>query len=195
LIDRNPKSNQMQIQNSDGLEKIMAASGHLLVTGGPGSGKTTASILKAAQIAEHDLHPGQRVLFLSFARATVSRVIEAIEYEHKIPPEQKRRIDVETYHSFFWRILKTHGYLLGLPRRLAVLTPPNEAVILSAIRREYAAESALSLHSARDVSASISLLALLARSFTVVPVSVSSLQLCIQPLSSTSSRTLTLNNG
>ena len=134
----------MQIQNSDELEKIMAASGHLLVTGGPGSGKTTVSILKAAQIAEHDLHPGQKVLFLSFARATVSRVIEAIEYEHKIPSEQKRRIDVETYHSFFWRILKTHGYLLGLPRRLAVLTPPNEAVILSSIRREYAADSSLS---------------------------------------------------
>lgn len=133
----------MQIQRSDELEKIMAARGHVLVTGGPGSGKTTASILKAAQIAEHDLHPGQRVLFLSFARATVSRVIEAIEYEHELPLAQKQRIDVETYHSFFWRILKTHGYLLGLARRLAVLTPASEAVILSGIRREYAADSAL----------------------------------------------------
>ena len=58
--------------------EIMDAAGHLLVTGGPGSGKTTVAILKAAQFAEFDLQPGQKILFLSFARATVSRVVEAI---------------------------------------------------------------------------------------------------------------------
>ncbi|MDM7000518.1 UvrD-helicase domain-containing protein, partial [Klebsiella michiganensis] len=121
--------------------EIMAAEGHLLVTGGPGSGKTTVSILQAAQIAEQRLRPGQKVLFLSFARATVSRVVEAIEYEQQIPREQKRRIDVETYHSFFWRILKAHGYLVGLPRRIDILTPPTEAIALSDIRSGYAAAS------------------------------------------------------
>lgn len=123
--------------------EIMAAEGHLLVRGGPGSGKTTVSILKAAQIAEQYLRPGQKVLFLSFARATVSRVVEAIEYEQQIPSEQKRRVDVETYHSFFWRILKAHGYLVGLPRRIDILTPPTEAIALSDIRRGYAAASKL----------------------------------------------------
>jgi DNA helicase II / ATP-dependent DNA helicase PcrA len=123
---------------------ILAAKGHLLVTGGPGSGKTTVSIVKAAQIAERDLRPGQKILFLSFARATVSRVIEAIEYEQQIPREQKKRIEVDTYHRFFWRILKAHGYLTGLPRRLAILTPPAEAIALSAIRSEFRAEGRLS---------------------------------------------------
>lgn len=123
--------------------EIMAANGHLLVTGGPGSGKTTVAILKAAKIAERDLRPGQKILFLSFARATVSRVVEAIGYEQQIPREQKCRIDVETYHSFFWRILKAHGYLVGLPRRIGILTPPGEAIALSAIRSGYAAASKL----------------------------------------------------
>jgi DNA helicase-2/ATP-dependent DNA helicase PcrA len=61
--------------------EIMGADGHLFVTGGPGSGKTTISILKAAKCAECELRPGQKILFLSFARATVSRIIETIEYE------------------------------------------------------------------------------------------------------------------
>ena len=116
---------------------IMQANGHLLITGGPGSGKTTISILKAAQIAEQHLQPGQKIIFLSFARATVSRVMEAIEYEQKIPPALKQLIVVSTYHTFFWRILKTHGYLIGLPRRLNFLAPPEEAVALSKIRSNF----------------------------------------------------------
>lgn len=118
---------------------VMKATGPLLVMGGPGSGKTTISILKAAQIAEHDLRPGQKILFLSFARATVSRVLEAINYEHDIASAYKQRIDVETYHSFFWRILKAHGYLIGLPRRLHVLTPPDEAIALAEVRSKFPA--------------------------------------------------------
>ena len=133
----------MRMQLTEKQLEIMAAKGHLLVTGGAGSGKTTVAILKAAQIADHALRPGQRILFLSFARATVSRIIDAIEHEQKLPREQKRRIDVETYHSFFWRILKAHGYLVGLPRRLDILTPPGEAIALSDIRSGYAAASKL----------------------------------------------------
>ena len=127
---------------SDEQEKVIAARGHLLVVGGPGSGKTTVSILKAKQIAEK-LRPGQKIFFLSFARATVSRVIEAIEQHCGMTKQIKEKIEVDTYHSFFWKTIKTHGYLAGLPRRVSILTPPAEAVALSGIRNEYKADDKL----------------------------------------------------
>lgn len=43
-------------------KEVLETSGHLLVTGGPGSGKTTISILKAANVAVA-ARPGQEVLF------------------------------------------------------------------------------------------------------------------------------------
>jgi len=126
---------------SDGQKDVLAQAGNQLVIGGPGSGKTTISILKAAQVASTMLVPEQRILFLSFARATVSRVLEAIDDERGVSKAEKRVIEVDTYHSFFWRILKAHGYLVGLPRVLSILTPPAEAIALSAIRNDYPAAS------------------------------------------------------
>jgi DNA helicase-2/ATP-dependent DNA helicase PcrA len=128
---------------TDQQKAILAASGHLLITGGPGAGKTTIAILKGGRIAAEELRSGQDVLFLSFARATVSRVIEAKEAEGDLPEVVKKRIEVDTYHAFFWRIIKTHGYLIGLPRRLSLLTPPNESIALSAIRSKYAKDKKL----------------------------------------------------
>ena len=124
-------------------EAVFTTTGHQLVTGGPGSGKTTVAILKAVKIARENLRPQQHILFLSFARASVSRVLEAIDEEKAITSDDKRRVEVDTYHSFFWRILKSHGYLVGLPRRLTILTPPGEAIALSAIRREYGSDAKL----------------------------------------------------
>ena len=123
------------IELTDTQKAIMGADGHMLVRGGPGSGKTTISILKAGSIVDC-LPAGRRVLFLSFARATVSRVVEAIDESGHLSDEAKQRLDVDTYHAFFWRLIRSHGYLLGMPRRLRVLATPGEAVALASIRHQ-----------------------------------------------------------
>jgi ATP-dependent exoDNAse (exonuclease V) beta subunit len=44
---------------------------------------------------------------------------------------------VDTDHSFFWRILKAHGYLVGLPRTMTILTPQGASIALADIRADY----------------------------------------------------------
>lgn len=122
------------IELSEKKKQIIKKDGHLLIIGGPGSGKTFISILKASYIVKNCITTTQKVLFLSFARPTVSRVIQAIQENVNVTEEISKSILVDTYHSFFWKVIKTHGYLLGLPRKLSILTPSMEAVMLSAIR-------------------------------------------------------------
>jgi DNA helicase-2/ATP-dependent DNA helicase PcrA len=80
--------------------------------GGPGSGKTTFALFKSKQLIESGLiQSGQKVLFLSFARSTISRVEE--QAGNLVDSKIKKSIEINTYHGFIWNVLKKHGYLLS----------------------------------------------------------------------------------
>jgi DNA helicase II / ATP-dependent DNA helicase PcrA len=105
---------------------LLQAGGNLLVLGGPGSGKTTIALLKAnREIEATYLASGQKVIFLSFARSTVTRVAEqAGTLLHK---GVSRHLEINTYHGFIWKLLRSHGYLLHRGGRIGLLTPPQAA--------------------------------------------------------------------
>jgi DNA helicase-2/ATP-dependent DNA helicase PcrA len=115
-------------------QQVLDATGHTLVTGGPGSGKTTIAILKALDRIEAGLESGQSVLFLSFSRAAVARVVEASKQQ--IPKASQKLLQIQTFHSFFWEILRAHGYLLGTPKRLTLLAPHDEKALSNGINRD-----------------------------------------------------------
>lgn len=115
-------------------ESVLDAAGPVLVTGGPGSGKTTIALAKAQRVIAVGLPPGETVLFLSFSRAAVARVVEASKAQ--LPKALQSKLSIQTFHSFFWEILKGYGYLLGAPRRLRLLLPHDEA----AMRHQFESE-------------------------------------------------------
>jgi DNA helicase-2/ATP-dependent DNA helicase PcrA len=113
---------------------LLRAGGYLLVVGGPGSGKTTIALLKGAtEIANGALAPEQKILFLSFARATVARIIQ--ESRVRVPREARSKIEINTYHGFAWEFIRGHGYLLTGHRVLQLLPPPEAAGKLAGIAK------------------------------------------------------------
>ena len=127
----------MSFELNESQSQFLEEEGHILVTGGAGSGKTTVAILKGASLSHKVKFDSQKILFLSFARPTIARVQEAIQKNSAITKFERSAIVVDTYHSFFWRLLSSHGYLLGLPRSLEVLEGYNEAEILLELREKY----------------------------------------------------------
>ncbi|MGH9462404.1 MAG: UvrD-helicase domain-containing protein [Vicinamibacteria bacterium] len=81
----------------------------MLVSGGPGSGKTTIALLKAKQRCA-TLERGQEVLFLSFSRAAVRQILAGGSSIFSI--KERKLVQVETYHRFCLDCLETHGRLL-----------------------------------------------------------------------------------
>lgn len=112
---------------------VLEATGHGLVLGGPGSGKTTLALLKAVKRIDEGLRPGEGVLFLSFSRAAVARIADAIK--DKVPSGKRSGLAMQTFHSFFWGILQTHAHLLHAPKQLSIVLPHDERAMRNGIER------------------------------------------------------------
>lgn len=114
----------MEIQLSETAQGALDHDCPVLVLGGPGSGKTTLSLLKARAMLSF-LQPGQEILFLSFSRAAVRQV--EIRCRSILLSEERRQITMRTYHAFAMDIVRVHGRLLT-GRAPRIVYPGDESL-------------------------------------------------------------------
>lgn len=131
--------------NPTQLEVIESTDPVLLVLGGAGTGKTTT----AAAAARHHLEAGgqtaaptrftsqhadapRRVLFLSFSRASVARIIER---SGPLLGSSAGQVEVTTFHALAWSVIRRFGSLIDRPdpylmtEAQAKLFAPDERVL------------------------------------------------------------------
>ena len=114
-----------QIQLDRRRRAILDCDGHIVIEGGPGCGKTTIALLKAAKCAA-ELEAEQRILFLSFSRAAVRQVTERMR--STLSRDHRSQLEVRTFHAFFLDLIRSHGRLLtGGQARF--ITPEREAIV------------------------------------------------------------------
>lgn len=112
--------------------RLLSTEGHILALGGPGSGKTFIALLKAErEIKSGMLLPGQHILFFSFARATITRIAQ--QANRLVSGTERKLLEIDTYHGFAWKLIRSHGYLLNANKIIKLLPPPDAAVRLAEI--------------------------------------------------------------
>ncbi len=62
------------------------------------------------------------------------RILDAAKLE--TTRAERELLSIQTFHSFFWSILKVHAYLLGAPAKLSILLPQDEKALSGGINDE-----------------------------------------------------------
>tara|TARA_R110002167_G_scaffold366379_1_gene595605 strand:+ start:4198 stop:5901 length:1704 start_codon:yes stop_codon:yes gene_type:complete len=118
----------MGFKLDDKRKSVLEEQKDILILGGPGSGKTTISLLKAFTFMEKTtINRGQQVLFLSFSRNAKSRILESAEKFEQYK-QLHSGLNVQTFHGFFLEIVKCYGYLIGAKKKISIVPPHDEAV-------------------------------------------------------------------
>ena len=99
--------------------------GALLVTAGPGSGKTRVLTQRIINILEHNKG---NVLALTFSNKAAQEISDRIK--ENITTEEYLRVNVGTIHSFCLEIITNKGKQIGLPSGLSIIESTSDKLDL-----------------------------------------------------------------
>lgn len=106
-------------------EIVNYTDGSLLVTAGPGSGKTRVLTYRIDNILKTKKG---RVLALTFSNKAAEEITERIT--GSFTDEEAKRVKIETIHSFCLDIVMNKGNLIGLPPNLSIVEDQKDKIQL-----------------------------------------------------------------
>ncbi|PPF28183.1 MULTISPECIES: UvrD-helicase domain-containing protein [unclassified Rathayibacter] len=134
-------------QNPEQAQIVETEAELTVVLGGAGVGKTTSALAAAAAHLDRvqDAKPHERVLFLSFSRASVGRIASRTS---EVLGKSADRVDVMTFHSLAFSIVRRFGSMIGRGD-VVLVSPAREKLGLAGNEIGYGSLLPLALEIAR----------------------------------------------
>lgn len=96
----------------------------LLIVAGPGSGKTTVLTRRIAHFINENLVQPENCLAITFTRRATAEMRERLE---KLLPQKADLINIHTFHSMCFSVLKENAEKAGLKTDFKVISEPEKA--------------------------------------------------------------------
>ena len=115
---------------------VLSPPGPLLVLAGAGSGKTRALTHRVAYFLRHGVAP-ERILLVTFTNQAARSLLARLAALHPLAARGRMSGDNDndlwagTFHHLALRVLRQHGYRVGLPDRFVVLDRAESADLLA----------------------------------------------------------------
>jgi DNA helicase II / ATP-dependent DNA helicase PcrA len=120
--------------NGEQRDAVLYRDGHLLITAGPGTGKTMTLTHRIAHIINSGLAAPDRILALTFTNKAAGEMKERIE---KLLPEIKSAaVKVATFHGFCLDVLKEKAEKAGLPKDFTICSEEDSKTLARQIVSE-----------------------------------------------------------
>ncbi|WP_254761907.1 UvrD-helicase domain-containing protein [Natrinema marinum] len=147
--DVDPKGNQHAV--------IDSAAACTSVDAGAGTGKTTTMLVRLERAIERGAVDPDDVLVLTFANEAAASIRTAVA--ERLESDNAAAIDVYTYHSFCYRLVREYAYYLGYSPEFDVVTERTRRRIVGRLLAErdydFADASARTDGSSTDLTASV----------------------------------------
>ncbi|WP_254525124.1 UvrD-helicase domain-containing protein [Natrinema caseinilyticum] len=147
--DVEPKGNQQAV--------IDSAATCTSVDAGAGTGKTTTMLVRLERAIDRGAVEPDDVLVLTFANEAAASIRTAIT--ERLDPDDAAAIDVFTYHSFCYRLVREYAYYLGYSPEFDVVTERTRRRIIGRLLAEtdyeFAAAATRDDGSPADLAASV----------------------------------------
>ena len=123
---RIPQGNQRAVIDSDAT--------CISVDAGAGTGKTTTMLMRIERALERGNVDPEEILVVTFANEAAANIRESIA--NRLEPAVAARIDVYTYHSLCYRLVREYAYYLGLSPSFEVVTERGRRRLLNRLLAE-----------------------------------------------------------
>jgi superfamily I DNA/RNA helicase len=106
---------------------VQRTEGPVLILAGAGSGKTRTLVYRIVHLVRGGKVDPARIVALTFTNRAAEEMRARV---HEFAGDSAKRVTISTFHSLGVRILREHGDRLGLPKKFAIYSSPDQLGVL-----------------------------------------------------------------